>query len=306
MQEVLSIIVPIIITIILGYFIKKIGLISREGIDGINKLAINIMLPLLLFKTFSTNSIPSNLIVVPIISFVVCCVMLGLGYFMQSKFNIGDKISLFFASGFEVGMLGYALFSLIHGSEAISSIALLDIGHVLFIYVIYITLVKRQSGHVGGFMDIIKSIFTSSLCLSVFLGIIIGATGLGKIIYSGTFGSILINTLESISQPLGILILLIIGYEIDLSGIDLKYTSKIIGMRLISCLIGFGLMYLGFTIFNIQDKLIRLAGVFILLLPPPYILPIFAKEENRAELSAAISVDTLLTIAFVFVYMLLI
>lgn len=72
MQEVLSIIVPIIITIILGYFIKKIGLISREGIDGINKLAINIMLPLLLFKTFSTNSIPSNLIVVPIISFVVC------------------------------------------------------------------------------------------------------------------------------------------------------------------------------------------------------------------------------------------
>lgn len=49
MQEVLGIIVPIIITIILGYFIKKIGLISRDGIDGVNKLAIKIMLPLLLF-----------------------------------------------------------------------------------------------------------------------------------------------------------------------------------------------------------------------------------------------------------------
>lgn len=306
MQEVLGIIIPIIITIILGFFIKKLGIISREGINGVNKLAIGVMLPLMLFKTFSSNNIPVNLIMVPVISFIVCCVMLGIGYFIQDKFKIGDKVSLFFSSGFEVGMLGYALFSLVHGKEALSAIALIDVGHVLFIYVIFITFVQRTSGKIGGFNEIIKSLFSSSLFLSVLIGIVVGTSGLGTILYSGTIGSIISNTLDSITQPLGILILFIIGYEIDLSGIDIKYTLKMIIMRLLTCLIGFGLMYLGFTIFNITDKMIRLAGLFLFFLPPPYILPIFAKEENRAELSAAISVDTLLTILFVFIYILLI
>ena len=52
-----------------------------------------------------------------------------------------DAYFPFTMTGYEAGMLGYALFGILLGNDKITQFALMDIGHVLAIFTVYVAIV---------------------------------------------------------------------------------------------------------------------------------------------------------------------
>ncbi len=89
-------------------------------------------------------------------------------------------------------MLGYALFGILLGSDKITEFALMDIGHVLAIFTVYIAMLKG----VGGTRrttkkEVIKGILSTPVLLAVLTGVVLSVTGIGGWIESNSVGPVL-------------------------------------------------------------------------------------------------------------------
>ena len=77
-------------------------------------------------------------------------------------------------------MLGYALFGILLGNDKITQFALMDIGHVLAIFTVYVAMVKSAGGSHQTAGEAIKGIMS---------GVILSVTGIGEILSSNLFNS---------------------------------------------------------------------------------------------------------------------
>ena len=95
-----------------------------------------------------------------------------------------DAYFPFTLTGYEAGMLGYALFGILLGSDKITQFALMDIGHVLAIFTVYVALVKSVGGTRQTAGEAIKGILTTPVLIGIVLGVVFSVTGIGGLYVS--------------------------------------------------------------------------------------------------------------------------
>ena len=225
--------------------------------------------------------------------YVVCGVMLALGFLAAKLQKSAGKLSPFVSACFEAGMLGLPLFALLFPGENISHFALLMLGHDLFVFTLYKTLLVGKTDGKG----IVKDMLTSPTLIGVLAGLLVGATGLYGQLHTWGVGGILDGVTGFVSAPTAAMILLCMGYDFVPKEIPWKKTAKLIGVRLtiaaalLAALILFNRTVLGGMMFEG-------ALIILFILPPPFIIPVVANEPaERAEISATLSAMTLLTMA---------
>lgn len=288
--KVIETALPVMLTLLIGMFCREKQFLSREGVDALKKVVINITLPAVLVNAFATAEYSLSSLAIPVLVFLLCCLGLVVGKFLAKIFGLG-KLPAYLATGFEAGMLGYALFALLFPEDSASNFAILDLGQTLFVFTLYKALLSGKSGR----QAVVKDIVTSPIIWAITAGVLLGATGLyglmGKIGVSGILDSVT----SFISAPTGMIILMAVGYDLDLKEIRWKETGRFIALRLISMAVLLGILLLVNRF--VLDGVIHVgAAVLLFLLPPPYVLPIFSDEEDqRARLSSAISALTLVT-----------
>lgn len=287
---------PVFLALGLGMLCRSRSFLSREGVDALKKVVLNITLPAVLLNAFAATDYTPATMVLPVTMFLICCLALGLGMLVIRLSGTKSRLAPFLASGFEAGMLGYALFSLLFPGESTSRFAILDLGQTLFVFTLYKILLsgKKDLKAIG------KDMLTSPILWAVFAGVLLGATGIYQAM--GSFRGILDSTTEFISAPTGMVILLTVGYDLVLRDIPWKKTAGFIAMRLgvmVVCLCVMGLLnrwLLGGMIFPG-------AAVLMCLLPPPYVIPVFADEPGeRVQISSALSALTLVTMVLFALY----
>lgn len=289
--SVLETALQVLVALFLGILCRKKALLNAEGIAALKKVALDICLPMVLVNAFATMEYSLSSLIIPALMFLLCLVGLGLGRLLARLLKL-EPIAAYLATGFEAGMIGYALFALLYPQEAASSFAILDPGHTLFIFTIYKACLTGKADKKA----ILQDIATSPVIWGLVVGILLGATGLyGLLDAHGLSGTV--DALTSyIGAPTGVIILLCIGYDLDLRSIEWKQMSKFIVLRLVSVAVML-LLLLTVDRFLLGNIIHTGAAVLFFLLPPPYILPIFSDDERqRASLSSAISALTLLTI----------
>jgi hypothetical protein len=86
-----------------------------------------------------------------------------------------------------------------------------------------------------------------------------------------------------------------VGYDLVIRDIPWKKTGGLIAMRLVVMAVCLGVMILlNRTILN--GMLFEGAAVLMVLLPPPYVIPVFADEPSeRVQIASALSALTLVT-----------
>ena len=104
---------PVFLALGLGMLCRSRGFLSREGVDALKKVVINLTLPFVLLGAFATAEYSVSALILPALMFGICCLALGLGFLAVRIFRIKGRLTAFLASGFEAGMLGYALFALL-------------------------------------------------------------------------------------------------------------------------------------------------------------------------------------------------
>ena len=76
--------------------------------------------------------------------------------------------------GFEMGMLGYALFLALYGSDHLGKIALVDLGQVLFVFFVLMTLLIKERGGASNPLSLLKQFVTSPVIIAIVAGLVAG------------------------------------------------------------------------------------------------------------------------------------
>ena len=296
--QVLEMVLPVLIMIVLGSISKKKNWFDKNGLNGIKAVISKITIPVVLFLAFYSVEYSFKSIVLLVVMFTVCCLALGAGFLTKNLVGNGSQLMPFLLSGYEAGMLGYALFTLLVGAEKRFYFATVDLGQVLFVYTVFLAVLTAKTGGKPTVKSITKNMFTNPAFLGALSGMIFGITGLGKLILASPIENIFTNTLNFIAAPTAAMILIIVGYEISLSKKMLKPVIKTIALRLGVMAI---LLLLAITvIFAIIpfDKTLLIALIMMFALPAPFIIPLYANVESEGEyISTTLSANTLVTIA---------
>ena len=301
MSGVVSVIqtaLPVFLALALGMLCRQRKFLSREGVDALKKVVLNIALPAVLVNAFATAEYSLNTIVLPVLMYVLCCVALVLGFVIIRISGMKSRLAPFIASGFEAGMLGYALFVLLFPEESASKFAILDLGQTLFVFTLFKVLLSGKTD----IKAIGKDMASTPILWAVLAGVLLGATGLyGKLQQWGV-GGILDGVTSFVSAPTGMIILLTVGFDLVLKEIPWKKTAGLIAMRLGVMAVILGLVILlNRTVLN--GIIFEGAAVLMVLLPPPYVIPVFADEpEERVQIASGLSALTLVAMILFAVY----
>ena len=111
---VLQTALPVFLALGLGMLCRGLRFLTRDGIDALKKVVLNITLPAVLLHAFAATEYTAATVMLPATVFLVCCVALLLGFGIIRLVRSKSRLTPFLASGFEAGMLGYALFKEAH------------------------------------------------------------------------------------------------------------------------------------------------------------------------------------------------
>lgn len=296
-MEVIRTILPVIVMLFIGIVCRRTGLISREGIGALKSVVVNITLPAVLLNAFAATSYTFMDVVVPLLMFVVCFIAWALGKAAGKALRMPSRFVPFLTTGFEAGMLGYALFNMLYGAGRTAEFARIDLGQVLFVFTLYKVLLAMDGNERADAGQLLKEMALSPIIIAIVAGVLTGATGLYRAMEPSGVSSVLDACTAFVSAPTSAIILLTIGYDLVLDDIPWAQTVKVVALRLVIMLVlRTALVALLGTIWPQANLTAAINVMFIL--PPPFVLPVFADDaDQRTYVSSALSVSTLVAIA---------
>ncbi len=175
---ILGLVTPVFLIIILGYFLKKIGLINDAFVTLSSKVVFTVALPALIFTEVSKLSL-NELLDFKIIAFIYAGTIISflLVWFLSKPFiKEGNDRGVFIQGSFRgnFAIVGLALISSVFGNGVLSKAALI-LGFTIPLYnvlaVIALTLpvrVERNLNYTHTFYEILKN----PLIIAVLVGLL--------------------------------------------------------------------------------------------------------------------------------------
>lgn len=290
-------VLPVLFMLGLGAVFRQTRLFSEVQVAGLKKLVLHVTLPAVLFHSFARAQYSADSLIWPSLMFLACLGAMALGRAGARVMRLSSGLVPYLTSGYEAGMLGYALFALLVGEEQVASFAIIDLGQVLFVFTVYKVSLDRSQGGPRSGNEVLRSLLFSPLILAIVAGVLMGATGAFRELERTGVAQVLSSTASFIAQPTAAVVLLAVGYDLVLRDIHWRDTLKIAGLRWAISGLLMAVMLAASRWFLHGDPFIRRAIVLMFLLPPPYVLPMFAKDPaERTVVSSGLSLLTLFAI----------
>jgi len=291
-----AVIVPLIVLLIIGVIFRYKKIISPQGINDIRAIIINICLPAIIFSAFYKVEYNMNLAVMTAVIFSVNLGLLFLGFAANKLFRINKIVMPFLTAGFETGMIGYPLFALLFGSENLGYYAAMDFGHCIFVFSICWTFIRIKNDPETKVLKTLKNTVTMPPILAMIAGVIFGITGLGRIIDNSDIGGIISSLISFMSAPAAALVLIVIGYGIEISRTILKIAIKTILTRIVLILALGLLTYIVLNMLIPMNYLAKWAYIIFFIMPPAFGISIMhKKEEDQKYMATTLSIYSLIS-----------
>ena len=294
--EATSKVLPALLLFLVGVFFRKSNFINESTISELKKVIVNLSLPSLLFLSFSKTNLEIKYLSIILAMFIICIGLLYIGKFLKTILKIKyDYFPLLF-TGFEAGMLGYSLFSTAFGLENLFKFAVIDLGQVIFVFFVLVGILTKHEQSKINYWDMFYSFVKMPVIIAIFLGIISQKAGLINVFENSTILSAFLETIKLLSTLTVPLISIIIGYEIRFKRDNLKVALLTVLLRNLLLLL-IALIINNFIFIKILhlDRLFQVALMTMFILPPPFIIPLYMKEddnENKWFVSNVLAINT--------------
>jgi predicted permease len=296
--------VPIVLLIAVGALVRRAGIVSQQGIEEIKALLVNVALPSVLFVAFLTIEFEGRYIGIFVFMPVVLFLLLGLGYACALLPGAPRPVP-YLMTGFEFGMLGISLFGTAYGMNQVGVISVVGLTHELFIWFVFVTLLRAAYGMGGTMGETVKSFLTSPVIVAILVGTALNLAGLGGWFTTAVAPAALIGALEMLGSIVGPLILLVIGYGMRLTVRGVTQASPLVLLRLaVVAAIGIGVAPW------VVEDLLQLPPIFthavftFLILPPPFIVPLYIPADRSDDLAYSNNVLSVYTLFSIVVFLL--
>lgn len=299
--QIINTVLPVVLMLAIGMLCRQRKLLTREGIGALKSVVVNITLPAVMLNAFATMDYSGKNVVLTLMMFGICLFGWILGNGFRKIFRIESRFIPFLTTGFEAGMLGYSLFILLYGQERIGTFASIDLGQVLFVFTLYKILLGMNGQEKVSAKELLSEMLHSPTMIAILAGVLLGATGIYRALQPSGISTVIDACTDFVSAPTSAIILLTIGYDLELKEISWSAVWKAAASRMVIMAVLRVLAGLAVRTFGMGSSLDHALNVMFIL-PPPYVLPVFADEEQqRAYISSSISVLTVLTImGFIF------
>ncbi len=312
-------IMPLILLILLGYLLKRVGMLSKDFLKIGNKVVFRVCLPTLLFCNISElegmNEIPLNAIVFTM-AIIILLVLLGyLSTFVTSdQKQKGVIMQCVFRSNF--ALIGIPLAEMIGGKQGVTIAAILSAFTIptynILAVIVLNAFIGKKSNH--SILKQVRDIVQNPLIIGVAFGLIAmffkqHLTGNG-ILETMTGFSFVHTTLSYVSRTATPLALLVLGGQFEFNSVK-GYRKQIIiatlGRTVIAPLLGvFGAYVLMFHHVTYFEPATIAAFIALFGTPVAVSSAIMADEMNNdgqlaAQLVVWTSIISIITL-FVFIF----
>lgn len=292
---ILKVVLPLVVSLGIGFFARKRDILSPEAIDGMKAFVMKFALPALLFGLFFTAEYSASILVYAVTMFALGFAGLGLGFLIGKPLAKRSPMFRYMTAGWEVGMLGYALYALLFGAENLRNMATLDFGHVLFVFSGFIAALYARIGCTR--KESLQALFTNPIPWAMVSGAVLAMLGVSRALAPSGVTELIKSLCDFISAPLSCVILIVVGYGIEFSGKNFVTAAISVVVRTLVCavLCAIALFVFG-TFIPLTDEM-RWAVIILFMTPAPYILTIFTNnEQERADVSMSLSLQTIVTV----------
>lgn len=298
MSELLQRLLPILLLICIGIIGRETKLLDKNIVHGLKNIIVKIALPAILFTSFGQMSLEVSYLLLFLLIFIYCVLLYVIGELLQkllpkifSKSYTGG-----YFTGFEFGMIGVGLFGAIWGMDKLPVIMLIGFGHELFIWFVYVPLISLKGETKFELKQTIKDFLKTPTILGIILGVVFNVFGLYELVGDTLIGASIYTTLDFLMPLTSPLILLVIGYSMSFKHLDIKEAFVYILSRWLIVLgIGIPLLLLLLKLIPSVDPLFVQAFFAFILLPAPYILPLFIEDGRESEFFSQLLVYSTVT-----------
>ncbi len=284
MHELLRRLLPIFFLLAIGFIAKHKKIFQESFIEGLKTLIVKIALPAVLFDAFSKMTLQTSYLLLFILVFFYCCLLYILGHMLHKLFpNIYRRAyTAGYFTGFEFGMIGVGLFGAIWGMDKLPIIMLIAFGHELFIWFFFVPLISRKKDHRFNLIDILWQFLKTPTIIAIISGILINLSGIYPKIEQSSIGGSILAVIEFLKPLTSPLILIVIGYTLTFRRENLQEMAVYIFSRLALVMV-LGAILLLTVRFLIPDldALFDQAFYAFILLPAPYILPLYIQDKKE-------------------------
>ena len=300
MTEIINRVLPIILLIALGFWTRRSGFLTPRTIDELRKIVVNLALPAVLFIAFLNVELESRYAVVVVTTFLLGIVLFLLGRALQPRFGAQHGYFPFLMTGFEAGMLGISLYGAAYGLDHVGSFAIVDLGHEIFIWFVFLALLLAKRDGTRDSRALFASFIRSPVVVAIIAGIALNLAGARDVLYDAPIMGGVMNTLAFIGTLTVPLILLVVGYGIQLDREGIKEAATPVAVRAV-ILLPLALILPPLLMGRLlgTDAYAQAALFTLLILPPPFIIPLYMKagmENERRYVNNVLSLYTLVSI----------
>jgi len=230
--------------------------------------------------------------------FALCLATFGIAFWIR-RHSSGRNRELYpyLFSGYEMGMLGFPLYTLLVGSAHASNLAVLDIGHELFVFAVFVTVLLAEGGaRVGAKATLVRTL-RQPVMVAILAGLLLSITGASSALDATFAGPLIRDTAAFIAGPTAVLILFAIGYESVSTQASIGPAIRVVLLRLAVMAPLAGLVSVVVFAIVPYDPQLLLAILLMFSLPAPFVIPVFSKNEANNHFAATVlSIHTLVTL----------
>jgi predicted permease len=296
--EAFAKVLPVLLLFGLGAFFRRSGFLQPAAVDGLKRLIVNVSLPAVLFLAFAAVDLqPEHLLVAGSV-FLACTAVLFAGRFLGGVAGTRSPYLPPLLTGFEAGMMGYAIFTAVYGADNVFKFAVVDLGQVIFVFFILVPYVQRQGAGAVTFGQTVRGFLATPVILAIFAGIVFNRLGLMPLIDGFPLTAAVVTTLELLAAVTTPLIGIVIGYEVNLGRTGLAAPLRTLTLRL-AIWVTLGLLFVTLVISRLfpGDTVAQAAVMTMFVLPPPFVIPLFMARASAEEQRYVVNTLSLATLA---------
>ena len=169
--------VPVFLIILLGYILKRLGLINENFIRTANKINFTITLPVLLFRDLLNNDVSNNFDIIYLIYCMLVTTVMFWGIWGLTKLFMKDKsmIGAFVQASFRgsVAVLGIALVQNIYGNSGAMPLVIIGAVPLFNIYSVIVLTFESSGPRAKTIKNAIIDICRNPIIIAILLGMIV-------------------------------------------------------------------------------------------------------------------------------------
>jgi len=263
----------VILLVILGYLLKRLGIARRELADSLIRLVFYVFLPATLFYSLLQLELKKELLVLPLAGIFVASFCYAFAYLIRKPFRMEKKTegSFLITSGMmNQGLFMYPFFLVYLGTKGLSYVAFYDVGQAFLGLTLGYYIAIRYGSESAKVKNVLKNMLSFPPLWAFSFSLLVN--------YLGFYSSIeaiipLVELLHNCTTPL---IMLSLGIFLEPRIRKLNAMFGVISIRFVFAM---GVAILFSLLFNLNG-LERITVLIASTAPPAMLTLVYAVEEK--------------------------